>query len=59
MEHDPSRSQGDGIPYHLLATAPLADNRTRVLEHGDTFAMFGHLGQIKPGGLGQRFFRPN
>jgi hypothetical protein len=34
MEHDPSRSQGDGIPHHLLATASLADDRTRVLDPG-------------------------
>ncbi len=53
MEHDPSNSEGDGVPYHILATSSLADDRTRVLKHGDTFAVFDHLGQIKPGGLGE------
>jgi glycogen debranching enzyme len=31
----------------------LADERTRVLKHGDTFAVFDHYGDIKPGGLGE------
>src|SRR6185295_865074 len=29
------------------------DDRTRVLKHGDTFAVFDHYGDIKPGGLGE------
>jgi len=53
MEHDPSRPEGDGVPYHLLATASLADDRTRVLKHGDTCVVFDHLGNVKPGGLGK------
>jgi glycogen debranching enzyme len=31
----------------------VTDDHTRVLKHGDTFAVFDHLGQIKPGGLGE------
>ena len=31
----------------------MTDDRTRVLKHGDMFAVFDHLGQIKPGGLGE------
>jgi hypothetical protein len=43
----------DGGPHQVLATASLADDRTRVLKHGDTFAVFDHNGDIKPGGLGE------
>jgi hypothetical protein len=40
-------------PYHILAASSPADDRTRVLKHGDTFAIFDHYGDIKPGGLGE------
>jgi hypothetical protein len=40
-------------PSHILAAAGLADERTRVLKHGDTFAVCDHYGDIKPGGLGE------
>jgi glycogen debranching enzyme len=53
MDHDAPRIEGDGVPYHLLATASLADDRTRVLKHGDTFVVFDHLGNVKSGGLGE------
>ena len=43
--------QGD--PHHVLAASGVADDRTRVLKHGDTFAVFDHFGQIKPAGLGE------
>ncbi len=46
-------TQAVGSPYHILAAASLADERTRVLKHGDTFAVFDHYGDIKPGGLGE------
>jgi len=39
--------------YHILAASSPADERTRVLKHGDTFAVFDHYGDIKPGGLGE------
>src|SRR5262245_5331292 len=39
--------------HHILAAASPADERTRVLKHGDTFAVFDHYGDIKPGGLGE------
>src|SRR5262249_42925412 len=45
-------SPGAG-PHHILAAATLADERTRVLKHGDTFAVFDHYGDVKPGGLGE------
>jgi glycogen debranching enzyme len=40
-------------PSHILAASSPADERTRVLKHGDTFAVFDHYGDIKPGGLGE------
>jgi glycogen debranching enzyme len=40
-------------PYHILAASSPADERRRVLKHGDTFAVFDHYGDIKPGGLGE------
>jgi glycogen debranching enzyme len=39
--------------HHILAASSLADERTRVLKQGDTFAVFDHYGDIKPGGLGE------
>ncbi|MCI0464359.1 MAG: hypothetical protein L0Z62_46080, partial [Gemmataceae bacterium] len=40
-------------PYHILAASSPPDERTRVLMHGDTFAVFDHYGDLKPGGLGE------
>ena len=42
----------EGGPHHILATSSSADERTRVLKHADTFAVFDHYGDIKPDGLG-------
>jgi glycogen debranching enzyme len=47
------RARGKGGPNHILAAASQTDERTRVLKHGDTFAVFDHYGDIKPGGLGE------
>jgi glycogen debranching enzyme len=47
------KARGDGGPYHILAASSLTDERTRVLKHGDTFVVFDHYGEIKPGGLGE------
>ena len=49
----PGRVPPAGDPHHVLAASAATDDRTRVLKHGDTFAVFDHLGQIKPGGLGE------
>jgi glycogen debranching enzyme len=38
--------------HHVLAASSPADERTRVLKHGDTFAVFDHSGDIRPDGLG-------
>src|SRR5262245_16841070 len=43
----------EGGPHHILAASSPADERTRVLKHGDTFAVFDHYGDVKPGGLGE------
>jgi glycogen debranching enzyme len=43
----------DGSAFRILAASSLADERTRVLKHGDTFGVFDHYGDIKPGGLGE------
>ena len=40
-------------PYHILAASSPADQQTRVLKQGDTFAVLDHYGDIKPGGLGE------
>jgi glycogen debranching enzyme len=37
----------------VLAAAERADDRTRVLKHNDTFAVFDHYGDLEPGGLGE------
>jgi glycogen debranching enzyme len=42
-----------GPVYHILAATGVADDRTRVLKHDDTFAVFDHHGDVKPGGLGE------
>jgi glycogen debranching enzyme len=40
--------------YYILATSPLADDRTRVLKHGETFAVFDRYGDIRALGLGEQ-----
>jgi len=40
-------------PHHVPVPSSVTDDRTRVLKHGDTFAVFDHLGPIKPGGMGE------
>jgi glycogen debranching enzyme len=40
--------------FYILATSSLADDRTRVLKHGETFAVFDRYGDIQPVGLGEQ-----
>jgi glycogen debranching enzyme len=40
--------------YYILATSSLADDRTRVLKHGETFVVFDRYGDIQPLGLGEQ-----
>ena len=39
--------------YYVKATSALADDRTRVLKYGDTFAVLNRYGDIEPIGFGQ------
>jgi glycogen debranching enzyme len=39
--------------WYVLATAALSEDRPRVLKHGDTFAVYDRLGNIRPYGLGE------
>ncbi|MGH9406329.1 MAG: amylo-alpha-1,6-glucosidase [Terriglobia bacterium] len=38
--------------FYILATSSLADNRTRVLKHAETFAVFDWRGDVEPIGRG-------
>ena len=40
--------------FYILAMSSLADVRTRVLKHGETFAVFDRYGDIQPLGLGEQ-----
>ena len=39
--------------YYILATGAVADDRVRVLKHGETFAVFDRYGDSRPVGLGE------
>ena len=39
--------------FYILASSSRLDDRTRVLKHGDTFAVFDRFGEIAPVGLGE------
>ncbi|APW58956.1 amylo-alpha-1,6-glucosidase [Paludisphaera borealis] len=51
---DPAPPSPAGDPHHVLAATGATDDRTRVLKHNDAFAVFDHLGNIRPGGLGEQ-----
>src|SRR5687767_631206 len=40
--------------YYILASSPYSDDRTRVLKHGETFAVYDRHGDILPLGLGEQ-----
>ncbi|HEX9941289.1 MAG TPA: amylo-alpha-1,6-glucosidase [Thermoanaerobaculia bacterium] len=40
-------------PYHILATGSRADDRTRVLKHGESFGVLDRGGAIRPVGLSE------
>jgi len=52
------KQQGDvievGQQFYIRASSALADDRTRVLLNGDTFAVFDRSGDIQPVGFGQQ-----
>jgi glycogen debranching enzyme len=39
--------------YSILATSSRADDRTRVLKHGESFGVFDRAGAVRPVGLGE------
>ncbi|HZI89294.1 MAG TPA: amylo-alpha-1,6-glucosidase, partial [Candidatus Polarisedimenticolia bacterium] len=39
--------------YYILATSSRVDDRTRVLKHGETFAVFDRFGDMAPVGIGE------
>ncbi len=39
--------------YYILATRTRADERPRVIKHGDSFGVFDHAGMIRQAGLGE------
>src|SRR4051812_13836313 len=39
--------------FYILATRPRPDDRTRVLKHGESFAVFDRAGAIRPEGLSE------
>src|ERR1700747_2587095 len=43
-----------GQQFYIRASSSLADDRTRVLLNGDTFAVFDRNGDIQPVGFGQQ-----
>jgi glycogen debranching enzyme len=47
------RPSDDARIHPILATTGVMDDQTRVLKHGDTFAVFDHFGDVNPGGLGE------
>src|SRR5262245_13880792 len=40
--------------YYIQATSSRTDDRTRVLKHGDSFAVFDRFGDVQPVGLGEQ-----
>ena len=40
--------------YYILSTSPQIDDRTRVLKHGDTFAIFNRFGDIEVFSAGEQ-----
>jgi glycogen debranching enzyme len=53
--NQPRTADGDSAPgpFYIQAPSALADEQTRVLKHGDTFAVFDRYGDVKPSGLGE------
>jgi glycogen debranching enzyme len=50
------RKPQDGVlvvedPFYILATSPPADEQSRVLKHGETFAVFDHFGDVRSAGM--------
>jgi glycogen debranching enzyme len=44
----------ENLQYSIQASGSRADDRTRVLKHGETFAVFDHYCDVHPTGLGEQ-----
>ncbi|HET6150959.1 MAG TPA: amylo-alpha-1,6-glucosidase [Polyangia bacterium] len=52
---DPSAETAEPHDAHYIqATAERIDDRTRVLKHGESFAVFDRFGDLQPSGLGEQ-----
>ena len=40
--------------YYILASSSRLEDRTRVLKHGETFAVFDRFGDVRPIGFGEQ-----
>src|SRR3954453_14417047 len=40
--------------FYIQATSSRTDDRTRVLKHGETFAVFDRFGDVQPVGIGEQ-----
>src|ERR1043166_4612180 len=49
----PEESIRVGEQFYVLAASSRADDRTRILKHGETFGVFDRHGDIQPVGLGE------
>ncbi|HZT81714.1 MAG TPA: amylo-alpha-1,6-glucosidase, partial [Gemmataceae bacterium] len=52
-QRPPAPNEVEEDPFYIVASRPPAGEQSRVLKHGDTFAVFDHHGDIKPVGLGE------
>ena len=50
MPHQSTQPHED---YYILATKTRADERSRVIKHGDSFGVFDHAGMIRQAGIGE------
>src|SRR5262245_20215460 len=59
MSDSPKKAETEDViqyndSYYILATSALADDRTKVLKQGESFAVLNRYGDIQPIGLGEQ-----
>lgn len=59
MQDQPKRPPADDVvriedDYYIRVTSSRVDDRTLVLKHGETFAVFDHYGDLVPFGVGEQ-----
>jgi glycogen debranching enzyme len=52
-QHPPAAAGEAPESYYIVAPSPAADEQSRVLKQGDTFAVFDHFGDVQTTGLGE------